>query len=623
MVRSSSNAPGLAGWLSKRSINQRLGIQATASIVLSLILVAILAGSFFLESKMLDRGDHLSDKALHSALLEKDFASLERDAFRYALRGDAQTRETFESNVVDMRQAISDMDARMEEGDRELLTRVASLNETYVETVYAVVASGRPGAAGTNRISEAGGDVDSAIEAIRDPSIAQSLEHSEVEAAHSLQIMGITVALALLVGIISFFLARAIRRAISSELGSISGAIGRILKGDLDVRIEHAERTDDVGELARAAVELRNTTELKRQADEDMSQMAERVGECLQRMSQGDLTTHLGELSDSYSGLRTDLNTTIQQLHDTLVGVAQSANTIRVGSNEIKQASDDLASRTENHAAELARTSEAVDQISEMLSETASGAAQARNDVTEAMNEARLGGEVIASAVAAMGEIEGSTSQIEEIISVIDNIAFQTNLLALNAGVEAARAGASGSGFAVVANEVRALAQRSAEAAKDIKTLIERSSNQVSEGAGMVRKTGDVFERIIAKIGVTTSLVETISSKAQEQVDNIQDTNKAMRSMDMVTQQNAAMVEESNAAAHNLATEANNLAAVVSAFVLNQSSAQSSVQPSALPAMKVVAQAPRFEEPAPAPQPAPVPMTDGNLAYDADDWSEF
>ena len=613
MATKYKNTPGLGSWLSHKSINQRLGIQATASIVLSLVLVAILAGTFYLRSQMQDEDNVYSDRALHSALLEKDFASLERDAFRFALRPDAENREAFESNVGDMRQAISDMRERLDASDAAMIDQVESLNDAYVETVMAEVGAGEIGPIGTSRISEAGDKVDTAIEAIRDPSIATAAAHAEKQAAFSTQVVWLTIGLALLVGVISFILARAIRNAIGSELGTLSGAIGQILKGDLDVNIEHAERNDDVGELARAAVQLRDTTLEKRQADADMTEMAQRVGECLQRMSHGDLTTELGEISESYAGLRTDLNTTIHQLHDTLFGVAQSANSIRAGSSEIRQASDDLAQRTESHAAELARTTDAVNQISEMLSETASGAAQARKDVSDAMAEAKLGGEVIAGAVAAMGEIEGSTAQIEEIITVIDNIAFQTNLLALNAGVEAARAGSSGSGFAVVAHEVRALAQRSAEAAKDIKTLIERSSSQVTEGAGMVRKTGDVFERIIAKIGVTTSVVETISSKAQEQVLNIQDTNKAMRNMDTVTQQNAAMVEESNAAAHNLATEADRLANVVSGFVLERGGAQ--------PAMKIVSPAPRIE--APVIESRPAAVVEGNLALQSDDWSEF
>ncbi|UAB79287.1 methyl-accepting chemotaxis protein [Erythrobacter sp. SCSIO 43205] len=601
--------------MTSKSINERLEIQATASIILSLTLVAILVGTFYLRSQMQDDDNVYSDRALHSALLEKDFASLERDAYHYALRGDAESREAFESNVTDMRQAIDEMRGRLDEGDAALIENVVSLNSAYVATVTSEMSAGRTDASGTDRIAAAGEKVDTAIEAIRDPAIAKATEQAVALASFSNRVVGLTIVLALLVGIISYVLARAIRNAIADELGAMSGVIRRVLQGDLDVTINHAERNDDVGELARAAVQLRDTTMQKRQADADMTQMAQRVGECLQRMSRGDLTTELSELSDSYSGLRTDLNTTIRQLHDTLLGVAQSANSIRVGSNEIKQASDDLASRTESHASELASTAEAIKQIAEMLSETASGAAQAREDVTDAMAEARTGGEVIDGAVAAMGEIEASTAQIEEIIAVIDNIAFQTNLLALNAGVEAARAGSSGSGFAVAAHEVRAVAQRSAEAAKDIKSLIERSSGQVSEGAGMVRKTGEVFERIIEKIGITTTVVENISSKAESQVLNIRDANQAMHNMDTVTQQNAAMVEESNAAAHNLATEADNLASIVSGFNLNSSNTQ--------PTVKLVPAASRPEETVSQTPQKLAAQADGNLAFKSEDWSEF
>ncbi|WP_375289693.1 methyl-accepting chemotaxis protein [Qipengyuania sp.] len=565
--------------------------------------------------KMLNQDNFLSDQALSSALLEKDFASLERDVFRYALLRNNDTREGFESNVGDLRQAIADARAKIEGADQERVDLVSTLSDSYVETVEAVIAAGPTDAAAVSKIMASGDKVDAAIEAIRDPVIAEAALHSEAQAAFSQKVMWITSAIALLVGLISFILARAIRNAISSELGSISDAIRKVLQGDFNVSINLADRNDDVGELARAAVQLRDTSMQKRQSDAEMAEMAERVGECLQRMSQGDLTMELGELSKTYEGLRTDFNSTIAQLHGTMSGVAEAAHTIRVGSNEISQASDDLASRTERHASELARTTEAVNRITAMLSETANGAAQAQKDVSEAMCEAKSGGEVISQAVAAMAEIENSTAQIEEIISVIDNIAFQTNLLALNAGVEAARAGNSGSGFAVVANEVRALAQRSSDAAKDIKELIERSSTHVSVGAGMVRKTGEVFDRIAKKIEVTTELVGEISSKAEEQSENLKDANKSMSSMDLVTQQNAAMVEESNAAARNLATEADSLASIVSGFVL-KGSGNGNVR-------QMPARATRSSAPAAAVRSTPAPVTAGNLALDTDDWSEF
>ena len=372
-------------------------------------------------------------------------------------------------------------------------------------------------------------------------------------------------------------IARVIKKAISSELDAISGSIKKVLAGDLDIEIQHAERNDDVGELARAAVQLRDTSRAKRQSDAEMIEMAQQVGECLQRMSRGDLTVKLGQLGENYAGLREDFNRTIDQLHDTLSSVAESAHSIRIGSNEISSASDDLAQRTEHHAGDMARIAEAINEISSTLSETAGSAAEADRNVAEAMAETQDGGAVVKQAVHAMTSIEESTEKIEQIIAVIDGIAFQTNLLALNAGVEAARAGDAGSGFAVVANEVRALAQRSADAAKDIKGLIQTSSNQVANGADMVRKTGAAFERINERISSVSALVEQISTKAEQQSHNLKETNRSMSNVEMVTQNNAAMVEESTAAARNLASSADSLAQLVSQFSLREQSSVSAI----------------------------------------------
>jgi methyl-accepting chemotaxis protein len=213
-----------------------------------------------------------------------------------------------------------------------------------------------------------------------------------------------------------------------------------------------------------------------------------------------------------------------------------------------------------------------------------------------------------------MSEIENSAQQIGNIIGVIDEIAFQTNLLALNAGVEAARAGDAGKGFAVVASEVRALAQRSAEAAKQIKTLISTSSKQVSEGVNLVGETGQALHRIVAHVDDVSKLVSEIAMSAQEEATGIAEVNTAVNQMDQVTQQNAAMVEETTAASRMLADQTEELFALVSRFKVEQGAAR--VEPTAdAPA----APAPRAEA------PAKVFRTAGNtaLAEAADDWAEF
>lgn len=248
-----------------------------------------------------------------------------------------------------------------------------------------------------------------------------------------------------------------------------------------------------------------------------------------------------------------------------------------------------------------------------MVKETATSAAQVTTAITDAHREASEGGRVVEQAVDAMGAIERSAQEITQIINVIDGIAFQTNLLALNAGVEAARAGDAGKGFAVVANEVRALAQRSAEAAKDIKALIMTSGQQVEQGVNLVGETGSMLNRIVVRVGEISALISSISESTEIQAAGLQQVNSAVGDMDKVTQQNAAMVEESTAAARSLASEADELANLVARFVLDGESAAEGLETRAA-----------IVEPMSA-RVSAGPVVRGNLALaaDEDDWSEF
>jgi len=248
--------------------------------------------------------------------------------------------------------------------------------------------------------------------------------------------------------------------------------------------------------------------------------------------------------------------------------------------------------------------------------------------INEAHLEATEGGVVVSRAVEAMAAIERSAQEINQIIGVIDGIAFQTNLLALNAGVEAARAGDAGKGFAVVANEVRALAQRSADAAKEIKALITTSSEQVAGGVTLVRETGTLLGKIVHRVGEITGLVDEIAANANIQADGLEMVNTAVGEMDRVTQQNAAMVEEATAAARSLADEARELNTVVSRFQMESQSPVSSASQSHEAAIPFVRQ-PARTTPRAAAAPAAAPMVRGNLAIkpqadvSTDDWSEF
>ncbi|KAK0350687.1 hypothetical protein LTR94_028022, partial [Friedmanniomyces endolithicus] len=293
----------------------------------------------------------------------------------------------------------------------------------------------------------------------------------------------------------------------------------------------------------------------------------EALGRGLAAMADGDLTYRIEtEFAPKAAQLKTDFNAAIAQLQQALSVVVGNIAGIRSGAGEISQAADDLSRRTEQQAAGLEETAAALDEITATVNKTASGARQASDVVQAAKGDAETSGVIVRDAVQAMQAIEGSSDQISQIIGVIDEIAFQTNLLALNAGVEAARAGEAGRGFAVVASEVRALAQRSAEAAKEIKTLISTSSTQVGSGVKLVGQTGEALQRIVDRVAEIDGLVSEIAASAQEQAIGLAEVNTAVNQMDQVTQQNAAMVEQSTAASHSLAQEAQSLQASVARF---------------------------------------------------------
>ncbi|WP_374574335.1 methyl-accepting chemotaxis protein [Phenylobacterium sp.] len=286
----------------------------------------------------------------------------------------------------------------------------------------------------------------------------------------------------------------------------------------------------------------------------------------LSQLAGGDLTVRMSQIPDAYAQVGEDFNEAVAHLDDFMGAIYANVEAIRGGAGEIGSAADDLSRRTEQQAASLEETAAALDQITATVKRASAGAQEADEAARSAKSEAEESGRIVNSAVAAMSAIEHSSDQISQIIGVIDEIAFQTNLLALNAGVEAARAGEAGRGFAVVASEVRALAQRSAEAAKEIKTLITASSEQVESGVDLVGRTGEALGRMVEKVGQISKLVSEIANSAKEQAEGLGQVNTAINEMDQVTQQNAAMVEQSTAASHSLEQEAEMLVQGVARF---------------------------------------------------------
>ncbi|ANH07807.1 PAS domain-containing methyl-accepting chemotaxis protein [Shinella sp. HZN7] len=283
----------------------------------------------------------------------------------------------------------------------------------------------------------------------------------------------------------------------------------------------------------------------------------ETLAGALTRLAQGDLTLHLpNPFIPSLEQLRTDFNGACARLREAMTAVGENAQAIAAGSNQIRSAADDLSKRTEQQAASVEETAAALEEITTTVADSSRRADEAGKLVASTRENAERSGEVVRKAITAMGEIESSSREISNIIGVIDDIAFQTNLLALNAGVEAARAGEAGKGFAVVAQEVRELAQRSANAAKEIKALINTSGEQVKSGVSLVGQTGEALERIVRQVQDINTNVVAIVEAAKEQATGLGEINQAVNTLDQGTQQNAAMVEESTAASHSLAREA-------------------------------------------------------------------
>ncbi|MCW6512875.1 methyl-accepting chemotaxis protein [Lichenifustis flavocetrariae] len=326
----------------------------------------------------------------------------------------------------------------------------------------------------------------------------------------------------------------------------------------------------------------------------------------LSALASGDLTTRINEMVPPKSqSLKDDFNRAAVELQETMKQIATKKDAIHAGSGEVTSATDDLSQRTEQQAASLEETAAALDQITATVKKTAQGASHAREVVGNAKGDAERSGEVVGRAISAMNNIEKSAVQIGQIIGVIDEIAFQTNLLALNAGVEAARAGEAGRGFAVVASEVRALAQRSAEAAKEIKALIHASDSQVKVGVELVGETGQALSRIVGQVADLNVAVAEIAASAQEQAAGLQQVNTAINQMDQVTQKNAAMVEETTAAAHNLSQDADELARLVARFdigadVVERPAHRTARTSRPVPAMKTVGRGGAARQPAKA-----------------------
>ena len=422
--------------------------------------------------------------------------------------------------------------------------------------------SGLIGTALTTEVKIVGVDYNILVE------IADSETYAALNSTKNLLVLWALVAAAFLI-VVGILMAKAITKPIAR----VSNAIRTIAGGNLTVEIVDADRNDEVGDIAKSLDALREKLGLAALMDQEREVRAAEqwrifgaLTEGFRELSSGNLTQSIDAAFGEHEMLRHDFNQTVERLSETISLVVETAESIRSRASEISQSSEHLSTRTETQAATLEETAAALDELTGSIKSAAEGAKEVEAIVRSARNEAEESGKVVQSAVNAMTEIERSSNQISQIIGVIDDIAFQTNLLALNAGVEAARAGDAGRGFAVVASEVRALAQRSSGAAKEIKSLISASTQHVGRGVEQVRRAGNALENIVNRVGHISTLVSNIAAAAAEQSCGLAEINLGVSQLDQVTQQNAAMVEQSSAASQSMSQEVAGLSELVSQF---------------------------------------------------------
>ncbi|WDZ75248.1 methyl-accepting chemotaxis protein [Ensifer adhaerens] len=486
------------------------------------------------------------------------------------LLGRSEVLSTFDADVAELRKAIG--------ADLKTLIEGKASADDFGKIDDAIDGAGERVATALTGLSEAATD-------LVQTRVAEARTVSDK--AFQLQVAAGLLAMATLLYLL-WFHGSTLRAGI---LGLRNG-MQRIQNGDLSTKVEALDRGDEIGAMARSvdlfrlsAIEKQSLEqsaalsrrEIEKEREEQQSEREEAVrriqaaidnlGRALTQLADGDLAVAIDRPFDgNLDQLRQNFNQTVERLRVVLSSVKENALSIESNGRQMRSAADDLARRTERQAASLEQTSAALDEITVTVRTATQRAEEASRMVDETRTNAEESGRIVGEAIAAMARIEGASNEIGKIINVIDEIAFQTNLLALNAGVEAARAGEAGKGFAVVAQEVRELAQRAAGAAKDIKALVSRSGNEVGSGVKLVQATGEALGRIGADVARINEHMTSIVMAAREQSTGLNEISTAVGQLDQMTQQNAAMVEQTNASSHTLAQDAERLTGLVGQF---------------------------------------------------------
>lgn len=541
-------------------------------------------------------------KSVKMAHLDAGMLMMRRHEKDFMLRRDARYIDTFKKSSEDFKGLVGA--TQLSDAEKG---KIIELTRAYVADFVAWAQSARELATQQTGLSEVSRILEAEVEKTRadltkiGAEAMAAYEKSEAWWSRAVLIFGAGLMLAM--GLAAY----AIGRAIGRPLASMTGNMRQLASGNTAIDVSGRDRTDEIGEMAnalhsfkvaaieklaaeaaasearRAAEEERNRRDGERAAAAAEAQATiNAMTKALAKLAEGDLLCQIERpFSPQFEGLRSNFNASIATLKSAMEVVISSVQAINLSSVEFAEAASGLASRTEKQAANLEETAAALDQVTATVGQTAEIANRAQSNVSSTNSAADLTEAVVREAMHAMAGIEKSSTQISQIVSVIDEIAFQTNLLALNAGVEAARAGDAGRGFAVVASEVRALAQRSADAAKEIKVLISASANDVAKGAQLFAKTGTAIRDIVGQIGIVNSAITDIAAGAQEQAGGLAQINTAVNQMDQTTQQNAAMVEETTAASHALRKQIDDLTSLVAQFRVSPSVRHNSLRTAA------------------------------------------
>ncbi len=594
-----------------QTISKKIGTVVVLFSVLTCCLVATASYGIRQNDSSVQRMLDLQARAQFMAVdIHEQMSHLHQRAFEILAESTSSRWDELQSTLVKeadkLNKRVLEMESVLDEGDialyKSIVSGIGSYAAAQAKSFDLQKAGKRTEAEDQLKgpVAEILAKVDANMDALATRQTADMNEaRDEVHAVsqQTILIMLVTGALGLAVAIAAALVL--VRSQISRPLSTMTDAMRRLASGDTSLDVPALGQKDEIGQMAdavqtfkqaaidkvslareaeavraRAETERRHSEEARAEAARQLTDVVDGIGRGLDQLAQGALTFRLNQrFAADYEKLRVDFNGAMAKLADTLTVVAANTSAIRSGTGEISTAADDLSRRTEQQAASLEETAAALDEVTATVRKTAQGANHARDVVGTAKADAEASSGVVRQAIEAMSGIERSAREISQIIGVIDEIAFQTNLLALNAGVEAARAGEAGRGFAVVASEVRALAQRSADAAKEIKGLISTSGRQVEQGVTLVGDTGKALERILVQVAELSTIVTEIAASAQEQASGLDQINTAINQMDQVTQQNAAMVEESTAASHALSRETEELSSLVGRFQLGEGSA--------------------------------------------------